>query len=93
MPTPITDLAATLDRNSPVPLWAQLEATFARSISEGVLPPGSRLDPEAVLCQQLFVSRPTLRQAFDRLSRRGLIIRRRGSGTYVSAPRSPGRTS
>lgn len=64
-------------------------------ISNGALPPGSRVHSENELCRMFGVSRQTVRQAVGRLEQEGLLVRRRGSGTYVSdgggqAPR-PGR--
>jgi GntR family transcriptional regulator len=56
-------------------------------IIEGELRPGARLSNEPDLAMALSVSRSTLRSALDRLVRDGLIVRRRGVGTFV-APRN-----
>lgn len=54
------------------------------NILEGSFPPGGRLPTERELCHQLGVSRITVRLALDLLEEEKLIVRRQGSGTYVS---------
>ena len=54
-----------------------------RAILEGMFAPGSQLPPEIELMPMLDVSRTTLREALKRLEEQGLIVRRRGLGTYV----------
>jgi len=53
-------------------------------IKDGTLPPGTRLSNEMELARALGVSRSTLRAAFDRLMLDGLIVRKRGVGTFVT---------
>lgn len=72
-----------LDRGSPVPLWFQIARQLEQAVDTGALPPGSRLDNEIELAEQLSVSRPTLRKAIERLVEQGLVVRRRGIGTIV----------
>jgi GntR family transcriptional regulator len=51
-------------------------------------PRGRRGDPvERQLSAELGVSRLTLRAALDELAREGYVVRRRGSGTFVSEPK------
>jgi GntR family transcriptional repressor for pyruvate dehydrogenase complex len=52
-------------------------------ILEGVLRPGERLPPERELAQELEVSRPSLREALQKLEAAGLVETRHGGGTYV----------
>ncbi len=52
-------------------------------ILEGVLPPGERLPPERELAAQLEVSRPSVREALQRLEAARLVETRHGGGTYV----------
>lgn len=54
-----------------------------QAILAGQFAPGSQLPPEFELMVQLGVSRTTLREALKRLEEQGLIVRRRGRGTYV----------
>ncbi|QEA39410.1 GntR family transcriptional regulator [Pistricoccus aurantiacus] len=53
-------------------------------ILEGSLAPGHRLPPERELAERFGVSRPSLREAIQQLSARGLLYSRQGGGTYVS---------
>ena len=76
-----------LDRNSPIPLYFQIAENLKRAVEEGALKPGDRLDNELDLAERLGVSRPTVRQAVQRLVEQGLVTRRRGLGTVVIAPR------
>lgn len=52
-------------------------------ILEGVLKPGEKLPAERELAQQLAVSRPSLREALQKLENTGLLESRHGGGTYV----------
>ncbi|MDK2777582.1 MAG: GntR family transcriptional regulator [Pseudomonadota bacterium] len=54
-------------------------------ILEGSLTPGQKMPPERELAQQFDVSRPSLREALHRLEAKGLVNRRQGGGTFVSA--------
>jgi GntR family transcriptional regulator len=77
-----------LNPGSPLPLYQQLAELLSRDISSGGLPPGAQLPSEPELARRHSIGRPTVRQATELLVQRGLIERRRGSGTFVrSAPR------
>lgn len=54
-----------------------------RMILEGCLQPGQKLLPERELATQFQVSRPSLREAIQKLEAKGLLFRRQGGGTYV----------
>lgn len=81
------ELDIALDRSSPVPLYHQVASAFEQAIREGQLPPETKLQNEIDLAKRYNLSRPTMRQAMDRLVRDGLIVRRRGVGTQVVGPR------
>lgn len=53
-------------------------------ILEGSLEPGHRLPAERELAERFGVSRPSLREAIQKLAARGLLTSRQGGGTYVS---------
>ncbi|MEQ4723130.1 GntR family transcriptional regulator [Nonomuraea sp. B19D2] len=72
-----------LDKTSPVPLYFQVAQQLEAAIAGGMLPPGTQLDSEIELADQLAVSRPTMRKAMEFLVDKGLIVRRRGVGTRV----------
>ena len=74
-----------LNPGSPLPLYQQLAELLSREIASGALEPGGRLPSEPELARQHRIGRPTVRQATELLVQRGLIERRRGSGTFVRA--------
>jgi DNA-binding GntR family transcriptional regulator len=76
-----------VDRASPVPLYFQVALQLEQAIESGVLPPGSRLDNEIALAEELGLSRPTMRQAIQYLVDKGLLVRKRGVGTHVARAR------
>jgi GntR family transcriptional regulator len=77
----------TVDRYSPVPMYYQVAQQLEQAIETGELPPGTRLDGELALADQLGVSRPTLRRAIEYLVDRGYLVRRRAVGTQVVHPK------
>jgi GntR family transcriptional regulator len=78
--------AIPVDLTSPVPAYVQLEQDLRRQLQSGAHPAGSRLPPEQALARLYGVSRVTLRQALQRLADAGLISRRQGIGTIITAP-------
>lgn len=61
-----------------------IAATLERRILEGSLKPGDRLPPERELAGDLGVSRPSLREAIQKLASKGMVTSRQGGGTYVT---------
>ncbi len=53
-------------------------------IVEGSLQPGEKLPPERELALQFDVSRPSLREAIQKLEAKGLVTRKQGGGTFVN---------
>jgi len=72
-----------MDRTSPIPLYFQVASRIEKAISDGTVPPGTRLDNEIALGERLGLSRPTIRRAIQELVDKGLLVRRRGIGTQV----------
>jgi GntR family transcriptional regulator, N-acetylglucosamine utilization regulator len=70
-----------------VPLYIQIAEGLIGKIESGELTPGDRLPPERDLSEQLGVNRMTLRRALRVLEAQGLIKRRHGVGTYITAPK------
>ncbi len=52
--------------------------------SEGTLTSGQRLPAERVLAEQFGVSRPSLREAIQKLVAKGLLVSRQGGGNFVA---------
>ncbi|MFZ2853479.1 MAG: GntR family transcriptional regulator [Rhodocyclaceae bacterium] len=59
-------------------------ASLESRILEGSLKPGDRLPPERELAIELGVSRPSLREAIQKLASKGMLQSRQGGGTYVT---------
>ena len=76
-------IAIPVDRTSPVPLYFQVAQQLERAIAAGEIVPGTRLENEIQLADQLGLSRPTMRRAIQYLVDRGLLVRKRGVGTQV----------
>lgn len=72
-----------LNPQSPIPLYHQLADIILSKIRSGEYPPGSRIPSENILTVTYGIGRPTVRQATDLLVRKRLLIRKRGSGTFV----------
>jgi GntR family transcriptional regulator len=72
-----------LDAASPLPLYHQLAERLFSDIRAGRYAPGSRIPSEHQLAAEFGLGRPTVRQATDALIQRGVLVRKRGSGTYV----------
>jgi len=76
-----------IDRNSDVPLHAQVSQRLKQMIRTGELPEGARIGSEAELSEQYGVSRVTIRQALTALRKDGYVITRHGKGSYVAGSR------
>jgi len=55
------------------------------NIVNGVYSPGQQLALEKEMCEQYGVSRITIKRAVDELVKQGLVVKRRGSGTFVKS--------
>ena len=53
-------------------------------ILEGTLTAGERLPAERQLAEQFGVSRPSLREAIQKLVAKGMLVSRQGGGNYVA---------
>jgi len=74
----------TLDRSSPLPLWAQLLDDLRGRLHAGEFAESFPTDLE--LTSEYGVSRHTAREAVRRLQAEGVITRERGRGTFVRVP-------
>jgi DNA-binding FadR family transcriptional regulator len=73
----------------PVKLSDVAYAKIFGRISSGEYPVGGRLPTENALAILLSVSRPVVREALARLRDDGVVVSRRGSGTYVRKAPQP----
>jgi GntR family transcriptional regulator, N-acetylglucosamine utilization regulator len=72
-----------------VPLYYQLGEILKEKLEGGGWEPGTLFPSERELEEHFGVSRSVVRPALGLLERDGAIFRRRGSGTYVAAPKRP----
>lgn len=70
-----------------LPLYQKVAAQLREGIEDGTYPVGGPLPTEAVLCDDLNISRHTARDALRLLEEAGYVSRRRGVGTYVLSDR------
>jgi len=74
----------TIFKDRSIPLYYQLENILREKIKSGEYRPGHPFPTEDQLAQSYKVSRITVRQALAALEKDGLIIRRRGRGSFVT---------
>lgn len=72
----------TLDRDSPMPLWAQLESTLRLRLDAGEF--DDRFPTDNELVGEYEVSRHTVREAIRHLNTSGILRRERGRGTVIN---------
>jgi GntR family transcriptional regulator len=72
------------DTESSTPLYLQVAAKLGDAINTGLWQADDALPSERTLCEALDISRVTARKALDILIEQGLIVRRQGSGTYIT---------
>jgi GntR family transcriptional regulator len=77
----------TLEPDSPLPLYYQLEQALKAAISDGRWQPGEMIASERELMRLANVSRATVRQAIGSLIQQGVLERVHGRGTFVARPR------
>lgn len=65
------------------PLYLRLKLLVQDAISHGDLKPGDSVPSERDVAELLDISRVTVRKAFTDLVEDGVLLQRRGSGTYV----------
>lgn len=73
-----------LNPNSTIPLHQQAENLLRRMIASDEYKDGKLLPNEVDLSKDLGISRNTLRQAINKLTFEGLLIRKKGYGTAVA---------
>ncbi len=74
-----------MDRDSPLPLWAQLLDDLKARIASGEFV--SRFPTDKEMIEQYSVSRQTVREAVRRLEQDGVVVRHRGRGTVLTETR------
>lgn len=76
-----------INRESPQPLYVQLENIFRHKLEDEEWQTNSMIPSENELCRIYGVSRMTIRSVLNRLVNSGLLYRVNGKGTFVSEPK------
>ena len=82
--TSLAETVGPLDEGSSLPLYQQLQRALRKAIEIQLLGPEDALPAERDLASDFNVSRITVRKALDGLVAEGLLVRRQGSGNFVS---------
>ncbi|UII55426.1 GntR family transcriptional regulator [Cytobacillus spongiae] len=73
-----------IDKNSPIPIYFQLEEHLRAQIENGSLEVDEAIPSERELAETFQISRMTVRQAINNLVTEGLLYRQKGKGTFVN---------
>ena len=74
-----------VDAGSDVPIYRQLVQQVRRDVMLGRLRPGDQLPSVKEVVDALSVNPNTVVKAFGELEHQGMVVRRQGVGTFVSA--------
>jgi len=74
----------TIDSDSSVPIYVQIEDTIHSLIAAGQLRPGEQLPTIRELAADIRVNLNTVARAYLELDREGVISTQRGKGTFVT---------
>ena len=80
-------MSTAMEHNSVIPLYAQIVEYLRKDIAANVFGRNGRIPTEAELSEKYGVSRITVRRAVDELVSQGLVEKKQGKGTFVTAPR------
>ena len=73
-----------IDPSDAAPLWSQIEEGVRRLVAAGTLRPGAPVPSVRDLARDLNVNPATVAKAYQRLTEAGVLLVRRGDGTYVA---------
>jgi len=73
-----------IDPADPAPIWRQIEEGIRRLIALGALHPGAAVPSVRDLARDLRVNPNTVARAYQRLTEGGVLVVRRGEGTFVA---------
>lgn len=76
-----------LDKQSPIPIYIQIEEQLKQQIQQGDFSVGTSIPSERELSERFAVSRMTVRQSITNLVNGGLLYREKGRGTFVASPK------
>ncbi|MGE7767008.1 phosphonate metabolism transcriptional regulator PhnF [Peribacillus sp. NPDC096540] len=73
-----------IDKNSPLPIYFQIEEQIKRQIESGEFQAHNALPSEREYAEKFEISRMTVRQAINNLVNDGYLYRQKGRGTFVA---------
>jgi GntR family transcriptional regulator len=73
-----------IDAASALPIWRQIEEQVRRLVAAGVLAPGAPVPSVRDLSRTLRINPATVAKAYQRLADAGVLVVRRGEGTFVA---------
>ncbi len=73
-----------INKNSPIPIYYQLEEIIKKKIQLEELQPGDVLPSEREYAEAYNISRMTVRQAINNMVNEGLLYRQKGRGTFIA---------
>jgi len=77
----------SIDFKSNIPYYVQLNDLIKEMIQGKIWKPGTKIPGELELCNSYGVSRTVVRQALRELELAGLLVRRKGKGTFIAEPK------
>lgn len=69
---------------SPAPIFAQIVEQVRQATAQGTLRPGEQIPTVRELAKELLVNPNTIARAYQDLERAGLVVTRRGAGTFAA---------
>jgi GntR family transcriptional regulator len=81
---PVTPRGLHVDPRDAVPIWKQIEEGMRRLVASGALKPDAPVPSVRDLARDLQVNPATVVRAYQRLVDAGLLVVKRGEGTFVS---------
>ena len=74
-----------LDPASPSPIYSQIMEQVRWAVAAGALRPDDELPSVRALAAEQLINPNTVARAYLELEREGLVTKKRGTGTYISA--------
>src|SRR5207245_4519262 len=74
-------------RQNVLPAYKRIQSAILKRLESGQLKPGDAVDSERELAKIHRVSLMTARHALAGLEREGMVVRRRGAGTFIAPPK------
>ncbi|MFN2744987.1 MULTISPECIES: GntR family transcriptional regulator [unclassified Bacillus (in: firmicutes)] len=76
-----------IKKDSHIPIYYQIETEIKKMVETKDLKPGDLIPSEREFAEKYEVSRMTVRQAVNNLVNEGILVRKRGKGTFIAKPK------